>query len=554
MQAGQQLTQAIRLTRPLTSGAMGSGVWVAEHAALRTQVAVKFLDVSQAKDPDLSMRFRQEARAAAQLKNPHVAQILGHGISEEGEPYIVTELLEGETLQSRLLRLGPRPLTEVTRIVTQAAKALGQAHRFGVFHGEIRPETLLLLDVEGEPFVKVIDFGLARPPCIDSTRSIATPGQLAAASYLSPEQLDGARQPDQQADLWALSVVVYEALTGRPPFRTDQVSGLIIAVETSAFARPSTLRRGLPEAIDVWIARALQRQPEARFSSARELAETFEQASGATVRATEPESGASISSRPTARSVPPTPDSRPGLGGPPSWSGGSLMSGPLSTALGASALGDRERGPESRRLAVSVTDDSPRSRLGPVPREAQELQVKEGRVSLVRGHIVKLGTEAIVCPADEKLSPGFDGVSQAIHRAAGPELAEMATRIGPCAQGNAEITGAGRLPAPIRNVIHAVGPLFQASREPECAALLRRVVEVSLQRAEQYGVRSVAFPGMSTSYGYPIEKAAPVLLEAAVEHLQRPTSTIRHIVFALLTDVSFQVFTQALGALSRKRS
>ncbi|WP_052376247.1 serine/threonine-protein kinase [Chondromyces apiculatus] len=536
---------------------MGSSVWVADHTGLRSQVAVKFLDGSQAKDPDLLMRFRQEARAAAQLKNPHVAQVLGHGVTDDNEAYLVLELLEGETLQSRLQRLGPRPLNEVARIVSQAAKALGQAHRFGVFHRDIRPETILLVDGEGEPFVKVIDFGFVRSAGADSTR--VPPSGQPATPYMSPEQLDGVKQVDHHADLWSLAVVAYEALTGRPPFRADSLSGLVIAVETGAFARPSTLRRGLPEAVDAWVARALQRDPEARFGSARDLAEAFESATGAPTRASSSDvdsgpvpsvSSVSSSSRPTARPIPPTPDSRPGLGPPSSWSGSGLVgSAGLSSAM--------ERGPESRRIPVAVAvtsaEETSRARLGTVPREAQELQVKEGRVSLVRGHIVKLGTEAIVCPADEKLTPGFDGVSQAIHRAAGPELAEMATRIGRCAQGNAEITGAGRLPSPIRNVIHAAGPLFQASREPECAALLKRVVEVSLQRAEQYNIRSVAFPAMSTSYGYPIEKAAPILLEAAVEHLQRATS-VRLIVFALLTDVSFTVFSQSLGALSRKKS
>ncbi|HSN97290.1 MAG TPA: serine/threonine-protein kinase, partial [Candidatus Nanopelagicales bacterium] len=433
MRTGQQVTPTIKLVRPLGQGAMGN-VWVADHQGLGTQVAVKFIDAALSKDPEFSTRFRMEARAAAQLKSPHVAQVMGHGFSDEGEPFLVMELLEGETLHGRIQRLGPRPLTEVAKVIAQTAKALAQAHRFNVVHRDIKPENLVLLDIGGEPFVKVIDFGVTKHTGAEALRTTASGSLLGTPVYMSPEQIED-KPLDHRADLWSLAVVAYEALTARLPFRADSLGGLIMAVETGAFPRPSTLRRGLPDAVDAWMARALNRDPEARFTSARDLAETFEQAAGMTGRSSDAEIGSGVPSRPTARTVPPAPDSRTSLSSPPEWGGG---------GLGAMAS---ERGPESRRFAPPSSEEPSRPRSPSiVPREAQEMQVKEGRIALVRGHIVKLGAEAIVCPTDERLTPGFDGVSQAIHRAAGPELAEMAARIGSTRQGNAEITGAGRLP------------------------------------------------------------------------------------------------------------
>ena len=129
------------------------------------------------------------------------------------------ELLEGETLWSRIRRFGPLPLRDIVRIVVQTANALGSAHRLGLVHRDIKPENLFLLDVGGEPFVKVLDFGLAKQPpgmnriMTDSGRVMGTP------LYMSPEQLVSAKYVDHRTDVWALGAVAYEALTARPPFQ-----------------------------------------------------------------------------------------------------------------------------------------------------------------------------------------------------------------------------------------------------------------------------------------------------------------------------------------------
>jgi len=147
MKAGQQVTPTLRLTRLLGKGGMGS-VWLADHITLGAQVAIKFMAIANLEDQTLLHRFRTEAKAAAQIKHPHVAQVFDHGVTEDGIPYIVMEFLEGEDLKHAIRKAGPLPLLDVARIITQAAKALGRAHTLGIVHRDIKPANLLL-DVQG---------------------------------------------------------------------------------------------------------------------------------------------------------------------------------------------------------------------------------------------------------------------------------------------------------------------------------------------------------------------------------------------------------------------
>lgn len=180
-----------------------------------------------------------------------------------------------------------------------------------------------------------------------------------------------------------------------------------------------------------------------------------------------------------------------------------------------------------------------------------EIEVGAGRVRVVQGDIVHAGTEAIVNAANAALAGG-GGVDGAIHRAAGPELYELTAPFGGCPTGSAVITGAGRIPPPTRFIIHAVGPRYRESRDAECAALLRSAHEVALRLCEENGIRSVAFPAISTGvYGYPIRKAAPIVLQAAVDHLAGGGRSLERIVFVLFTPGDLQVFSDALAAVGR---
>ncbi|WP_437604235.1 serine/threonine-protein kinase [Sorangium sp. So ce590] len=275
MIAGQQVTDTLRLSRPLGQGAMGS-VWVADHLTLRTQVAVKFISPAHAQNGDLVERFRREAMAAAQIKSPHVTQVYDHGMTSDGAPYIVMELLDGEDLKRRMQRLGALSPAEVARIVSQAAKALGRAHQLGIVHRDIKPDNLFLIDLEGEPFVKVLDFGVAKHIVEGELAMTATGSVLGTPLYMSPEQVLSSKHVDHHADLWGLGVVAYHALTGQFPFYAETFGALSVALHNGVFAPPSHVRPGLPRGIDAWMHRALQSRPEARFRSAKEMAEALD--------------------------------------------------------------------------------------------------------------------------------------------------------------------------------------------------------------------------------------------------------------------------------------
>ncbi|MDC3960035.1 serine/threonine-protein kinase [Polyangium jinanense] len=277
MQAGQQITPTLRLQGLLGKGGMGS-VWVADHLALGTQVAVKFMSPAYVENASLVQRFRTEAMAAAQIKSPHVAQVFDHGFTADGTPYIVMELLEGEDLKRRIRREGPLPLKDVALVVSQASKALSRAHALGIVHRDIKPDNIFLCNIDGETFVKLLDFGIAKMGPDSALGATTTGSMMGTPLYMSPEQLLSAKRVDHRSDLWSIAVVAYHAITGRVPFHGETVGSLGVAVHTGAFHLPSTLRPDVPPAVDAWFQRMLRRDPAERFGTAKEMAEALEQA------------------------------------------------------------------------------------------------------------------------------------------------------------------------------------------------------------------------------------------------------------------------------------
>ena len=276
LSAGMMVTPSLRLERLIGEGAMGS-VWVAEHLTLATNVAVKFIarDHRVKSREAVLTRFEREARAAAQIKSPHVVHMYDHGVMESGTPYIVMELLEGESLGARLRRGGPMPVDDVVALVRQVCKALAKAHELGIIHRDIKPDNIFLLPSDDDLFAKVLDFGIAKTTT-DPHEAVTTTGaMLGTPLYMSPEVVKSARQADHRADLWALAVVAYEALVGKPPFRGETVGALFFSICGDPVEPPSSRRKGLPRALDGWFSRALCQDPARRFDSAREVAESF---------------------------------------------------------------------------------------------------------------------------------------------------------------------------------------------------------------------------------------------------------------------------------------
>jgi serine/threonine-protein kinase len=276
---GQMITPTLRLNRLLGRGGMGS-VWLADQLALQTQVAVKFLSPEMAASPDAIERFKREATAAAQIRSPHVVQTLDHGITPEGVPYIVLELLEGEELGARMEREPRLPVALVALVVSQACKALAKAHSLNIVHRDIKPDNLFLVDVDGEPFVKILDFGIAKKTDENSLKMTSTNAMIGTPYYMSPEQAFSSKDVDARADLWALAVVAYYALVGDVPFSGETVGAICLAIDKAQYTPVTRLRPELPPALDAWFARAFARKLEKRFASAREMADAFQAAVG----------------------------------------------------------------------------------------------------------------------------------------------------------------------------------------------------------------------------------------------------------------------------------
>src|SRR5690242_18338439 len=256
---------------PLGAGGMGE-VYRARDSRLARDVALKILPDDFAADSDRRARFEREARAAGQIQHPNILAVLDTG-AQENLPFIVTELLEGETLRERL-RPGPLPQRKAIEIASQVAKGLGAAHEKGVVHRDIKPENIF---ISSDGHVKILDFGLARvsaqqsaPPDATLTLKTASGIVLGTAAYMSPEQVRGLAA-DSRSDIFSLGSVLYEMISGRRPFPGSTYADLISAILHQDPA-PLPPRSKILPALDRIIRRCLEKSPAERFQSARDLA------------------------------------------------------------------------------------------------------------------------------------------------------------------------------------------------------------------------------------------------------------------------------------------
>lgn len=270
--SGQIIDKKYRLERELSAGGMGQ-IWRATHLMLGTEIAVKFisLDLMMGKDSrergEVERRFRDEAKLAAQIKNPHVVHVSDFGI-HLGSPYIVMELLDGEDLGDRLRRVGRMPLDEVAEIVRQASKGLRAAHMLGIVHRDIKPANIHLSGVSDDLHVKLLDFGVAKRAL--GPKGKQTGSIVGTPAYMSPEALK-ARGIDDRVDVWALCVTTFEALTGSQPFVGDTVPETHLAIFTHTFKRATELNPSLPPKIDAIFEKAFAKKIDDRFASVRDF-------------------------------------------------------------------------------------------------------------------------------------------------------------------------------------------------------------------------------------------------------------------------------------------
>ena len=208
---GSLLGANLRLSRVLGKGAMGT-VWLAQNLVLDSPCAVKVLD-RRDRSATGQLRFEQEARAVARLDSPHAVRVFDFGTTPGGDPYIVMELLTGRDLKSVITDDGPMALARVVTLVRQICRGLRRAHDLGIVHRDIKPANIFLVEVDGEPFVKIVDFGVAKSSEGADLALTETGALMGTPYYMSPEQFLSPRTIDHRTDLWSVAVVAYASLT-----------------------------------------------------------------------------------------------------------------------------------------------------------------------------------------------------------------------------------------------------------------------------------------------------------------------------------------------------
>ena len=263
-----------RLNRLLGRGGMGS-VWHATHLGLDIPCAVKFIEGEFAHMAEAQQRFEREAKAAAQLRSPHVVQILDHGVCD-GTPYIAMELLDGEDLGKRLTRVGRMDVREVITIITQVCRALSRAHQLGIVHRDLKPDNIFLVRDDDREIAKVLDFGIAKSnaTALDGSNT-KTGAMLGTPYYMSPEQAQGIKSVDFRSDLWSLAVIVFQAITGHLPFESEALGDLLVKIIVQPIPVPSHIAHDVPPGFDAWWNKASQRDPALRHQTAKEFAEAL---------------------------------------------------------------------------------------------------------------------------------------------------------------------------------------------------------------------------------------------------------------------------------------
>ncbi len=246
---------------------MGS-VWVAEHILIGKEVAIKILHPQLASDSQVVRRFLQEARAAAAIKHPNLVEVHDVGKAPDGSPYFVMDFLEGETLGTRLEREGRLPVEHAVSVLLPILSALDAAHRKGFIHRDIKPDNVF---IDRTASVRLLDFGISKMKGDVAGRVTRTGGALGTPQYMAPEQARGEKHIDGRVDIYAIGVVLYEALTGAVPHEAENYNALMVRIMTEAPPLPRSLRPDLPAALESIVLRAIAKAPDARFATAEEL-------------------------------------------------------------------------------------------------------------------------------------------------------------------------------------------------------------------------------------------------------------------------------------------
>lgn len=275
VEVGQILAGKFKVERVLGVGGMGVVV-AAMHLHLDKRVAIKFMLDSASKNEEVVARFLREAKAAARLRNQHIAQVLDVGAMDSGAPYMVLEYLEGADLEQVIEERmtsgrGPLPFREAVDYVMQACLGMAEAHSHDFVHRDLKPPNLFrTTGPDGQPLIKILDFGIAKA----ALDGIATKTQATMGSpfYMSPEQWGGAKGVDERGDIWALGAILQYLLSGSAPFEGDSLPTLFVKIASEPPASLATAQLNVPQGLQEVVLQCLQKSPADRPQDVSRLA------------------------------------------------------------------------------------------------------------------------------------------------------------------------------------------------------------------------------------------------------------------------------------------
>jgi serine/threonine protein kinase len=278
---GSVVAQRYVVLEQLGSGGMGA-VYLGRHVSLGQKVAIKFIHPELSQSEEVRRRFDTEAKAAAAIKSRYAVSVIDHGVAESGQPFIVMEYLEGQSLEQAMRERGRLPFAEVTEIVVQVARALEQAHAAGIVHRDLKPDNIFLAkDAEAGRFgwiVKVLDFGIAKVVHDENVGSVGTTKTgmvLGTPLFMSPEALTASAPVSPASDIWSLGACAFAAACGRVPFEGEAIGDVVLKVCAAPMPVPSQYAPELPRAFDAWFAKACARDLRQRFRRVGEMADAL---------------------------------------------------------------------------------------------------------------------------------------------------------------------------------------------------------------------------------------------------------------------------------------
>lgn len=333
---GRLLAGKFRLLHELGAGGMGV-VWRAHHELVHKDVAIKIMRREYVRDAKVMERFRREATAAGRIGNTHICDILDFGESEIG-PFMVMEMLEGESLESFFDRLRTLDSGLIVLIVRQALLGLEAAHRAGIVHRDLKPENIFLHEPRpGHLLVKLMDFGISKFSEDLGGGKTGHGVLMGTPEYMSPEQFEGAAKVDTLTDIWAMGVLLYRGLTGVMPFQGQTLGELLMQVTSHTPRAPAELVENLDPALSEIVMRCLSRSGGGRPASAQVLHsllgphETMSPTAAAeSMTAVSARSKAASEAAAASASPPVAGDDASVLGSDDSWSGGSALGAALN--------------------------------------------------------------------------------------------------------------------------------------------------------------------------------------------------------------------------------